>query len=621
MKKLLIISLLLSLFNTVYSQKCPIRYGSVSIDELKQEVYAIDSSAPAIILCDYGEYADDKFTTYRNLRIKILRKEGLEYANHNFRGEKNINVRGITYNLENGKVVETKLKSESIKTTLLYDDVYLTKIAMPNVKVGSIIDLEIEYYLIPDNWDFQWEIPVLHSELFIADTRYFSYKKQFFGFQPLTYAGSNHWTAKNMPAFRSESFLTSSKNYRTRLEFDITDIHIPGYYYKSYSSSWEAIRDRLYESDYFGSVLNGGGYLSQTANEIKAKSSSKEDMIKNACEYVKQLKWNEENRVFTSSTSTKSCFKDNSGNVADINFTLIQLLRQLDFKAYPVVLSTRKNGKIIVYNPSLSKLNYVIAAVFTETDTLLLDATEKYLPYNLLPFRTLNGEGMLLDKKLVMPVDINANGKKDSSITMFTMELDNENTLKGKVSKSYSEYAAFDFRTDYYEFTNDDEYLTDFTSDIPGLKVSSHTVSNLDSIYLPVKEEFEIEISNGLEQVGDDYMLLPLLFESIKENPLKAPERKYPIDFGYLMEKQIIANYTIPEGMVVSSIPKTISTRLPDNSASFVYKIALDGNRIQVIYKFNINKSLFLENEYADLKAFYNQVVNKLTEPIMIKKI
>ena len=54
LKTLSITLLLLFGATTLIAQKAPIKYGKVSIDELKMKSYEKDTSAVAVYLCDYG---------------------------------------------------------------------------------------------------------------------------------------------------------------------------------------------------------------------------------------------------------------------------------------------------------------------------------------------------------------------------------------------------------------------------------------------------------------------------------------------------------------------------------------------------------------------------------------
>ena len=78
-------------------------------------------------------------------------------------------LRAVTYNLENGKVVETKL---DVKSNVFKDKIdknrVVKKFTFPNVKEGSII--EFEYTLVSDflnnlqPWEFQGAYHRLWSE-------------------------------------------------------------------------------------------------------------------------------------------------------------------------------------------------------------------------------------------------------------------------------------------------------------------------------------------------------------------------------------------------------------------------------------------------------------------------
>nr|NQU94325.1 hypothetical protein [Bacteroidota bacterium] len=79
-----------------------------------------------------------------------------------------------------------------------------------------------------------------------------------------------------------------------------------------------------------------------------------------------------------------------------VNLILYQLLKKLDFEAFPVVISTRENGMLSPVYPSLNKLNHVIVYVKNNGNDYLLDATEDYMPYSLLPKKCLNWSGHII---------------------------------------------------------------------------------------------------------------------------------------------------------------------------------------------------------------------------------
>jgi hypothetical protein len=71
---------------------------------------------------------------------------------------------------------------------------------------------------------------------------------------------------------------------------------------------------------------------------------------------------------------------------------------------------------------------------------------------------------------------------------------------------------------------------------------------------------------------------------------------------------------------VVEEIPQAKVIALPANAGRFTYSITQAGNLINIVNSFQINKSIFSQAEYPNLREFYNQVVAKQTEQIVLKK-
>jgi hypothetical protein len=360
--------------------------------------------------------------------------------------------------------------------------------------------------------------------------------------------------------------------------------------------------------------------MKSVAKEIMAQCTTREEMLMMAYDYAKRIKWDKTQRLFTDKVALSSAFKEGKGNSSEVNLALVQLLRKLEFDAGPVVMSTRSNGIISPVRPSINKLNYVIAAVFTEKDTLLLDATEANCPYTILPMRDLNGQGQFMDKKRTGWIPLEAS-KKDKQMVVYTLNLEEDFSLKGKIGYSKGDYAALELRNDYEDYNSEDEYLTNYKEGKKGLKIVSYKIDNLDSLYKPINEEFDVVLTNNVSDIDGELYITPLLFEQMKENPFKSADRKYPIDFGYNRDKTIVVNYTFPQGYTVVNLPQSTSMKLPGNTAVFSCKSTVTEGKITIMYKISINKSLFVQTEYADLREFYNQIVNKSAEPIVLKKI
>ena len=138
---------------------------------------------------------------------------------------------------------------------------------------------------------------------------------------------------------------------------------------------------------------------------------------------------------------------------------------------------------------------------------------------------------------------------------------------------------------------------------------------------MPVKEQYKVSIKNKITKTTDQIFIQPVLFDSYTENPLKAEQRIYPVDFTTGFENTFLLYLNIPEGYSVEQLPKNMKMTLPGNSVSLQQLSSINDKRIQVIFKLFINKPVFYQTEYQDLKSFFDQLVKKQAEMIILKKI
>lgn len=614
-KHVIIFLIFISCSTGISGQKAPIRYGDVSMEDLQMVTYPADTSAPAVILCDYGYFDPLSVHFTRIQRIKILKKEGYSWANSGYPCNANTQIKGITTNLENGKIVTNKLKNESIFKDRITDDRYVMRIAMPNVKVGSVIDLQFSFVGIMPQWKFQEVIPVRYSELILPNTSNVRFKYNFFGYEPLFFTSPTRWVAKDMPSFKVEPFMSSVENYVTKLEFDILDIGV-----QSITTSWEVISTLLMKEPSFGVAIKSSGYLNDLAKTIRNSKGTQEEMLKMAYESIKKtVKWNEKESITASSQTLNFPYRMKIGNSADVNLILLQLLKKLDFDAVPIAMSTRNNGILSTFSPSLEKLNYVIVQAKIGDKTFLLDASESQLPYTLIPFRCLNGSGRIVDETNSTLVNL-ITTYKEKDFTTYHLKLKEDESLEGDIIVRRIDYSAFDFRKKYRAFNSLDEYLEDYKKDKIGLQINNSKIENIDSIYLPVLEDYSVTMSNQVNAIGSEIYINPLFYNQLKENPFRMDKRNYPVDYGYNIEKSTTTILEIPDNYEILTLPAPVTIKLPDNAGSLTYLSVQSGKTINIKSIFSINKSMFLPTEYKNLKEFYNQVVKKQSEPIILKR-
>jgi len=77
----------------------------------------------------------------------------------------------------------------------------------------------------------------------------------------------------------------------------------------------------------------------------------------------------------------------------------------------------------------------------------------------------------------------------------------------------------------------------------------------------------------------------------------------------------------LPDGYVVDQLPKPALVALPKNGGKFTYNVAQRDNNIMITSIIKINQTTFTSDEYALIKEFYNQIIARQAESIVIKKM
>jgi len=660
---------------TLLGQKPEFKFGKIDMADLTATKCPVDSNAEAYFLGDYGtssfNYIQDKgfqIIFERHFRIKILKKTATEWADNTIplyvpisgRGKEIIDLKANTYNLEDGKIITSKLDKSGIFEEEYTKNWIRKKFTMPNVKEGSII--EISYKIFSDfyelrDWDFQYNIPVLYTEYCTRIPEYFKYKVFQNGYESVNKINSseasqinlmykdpgvdvygrfskteyshetvrfstdvNTYIGENIKAFPNEPYMSSRKNYVSSLEIELQSYQYPNSAPVLRSNSWESITKSLLEYDDFGDIIKKEGATSDIVKIGTAGFSKPVEKATGIFNYIRnEFKWTKMKRLYASQTIRKT-IETKTGNAADINLLLVTALRNAGFNAEPVAISTRDNGMILMAYPVMQKLNYVIASVEIEGKKYLLDATDKHATFGFLPERCLNGQGRVISEKTPGEVDLTSNQSYFQNIST-SLKLNENGELSGTWEESKRGYAAHNFRDDIDNSKSKDDYVSEKQKKNPGLTIHKFEFNNLDTLEKDINIKYDISLTGQAESTGNLLMVHPLLIEQLQENAFKLDDRKFPVDFGFNSNKTFISQFEIPQGYQVETLPKPVSMALPNKDATYMFNVVATGNKIQVMRKFVINKALVLPDAYPALKEFYNKMVAKEAEVIVLKKL
>ncbi|WP_298556076.1 transglutaminase [uncultured Algibacter sp.] len=531
---------------------------------------------------------------------------------------------------------------------------------MPNIKEGCIIEYKYRinspFYSNVDDFVFQHDIPIKKLEAKFETPEYFNFKLNTKGFlfvkpeiksvrgkiiftnktssggtgmnktanttsynnEVVEFENSiSSYNLSNIPALKDEPYVNNINNYRSSVKYELSYTKFPNSIAKYYSTTWQDVVKNIYENSSFGDELDKRGYYEDDIDALISNISDPKKRVSLIFDFVKsKVKWNNNYSYYTND-GVKKAYKNQVGNVAEINLMLTSMLQYAGLRAYPVLISTRKNG--VPLFPTREGYNYVVSCVKFADGDILLDATSKYSVPNVLPFRTLNWQGRVIAEKGGSSlIDLYPKQKSRNSISIMSTIHENGD-IDGVYRSVKTDHKALSFRESYIEVDKDD-FLEKLENKYNGIEISDYQVKNELDLNKPVTESYKFVKESQADIIGDKIYFSPMFFLKTSENPFKLEKREFPVDFIYPSKSiyRIIIN--IPEGYKIESVPEPTAITLPDNYGSFTYKVMGNDKTIQVSITAQINEPIIPYFYYDTLKQYFSQLVEKEAEQIVLTK-
>ncbi len=655
-----------------YGQRNPMHYNRIDDKYIHMTQYDADTTAKALILGDYGvvEILYDRNNGFqshftRHMRVKIFDRDALDMANFNIplyssgsSRERLVNLKGVIYTPEDGRVTRTRFNRRDSYEEELSENFKTVNFTLPNVQEGTVFDVEWTVvspflYTLPV-WYFQNEYPTVFSELRLYIPEYFFYRPMMGGYFALDERSNDsrrksfrvEWEettflnkttrhsanidyienitilrVNDAPAFRREPFMNAAINYLSKIEHEIVNFRMPYGPSTDYSSTWPKLTKQLMDSDNFGKQLNRSNFLRDEIARIREYYSEPGERVVAAYQLVqKEMTWNRRNSIYTSQ-NLRRVWDDKQGNSADINLLLVLLLKELEIEAEPVIISTRAHGMI---NPSqimLNSFNYVVAWAKVGDDEFVMDATEKHIPFYLLPQRCINGDGRLIAETYSRWVNLEAYSDNfvhtESDVTVKPC-----GSIHTMLQRNKQNYTRLGLEETFRNFDREEDFLDDFESDHPGMELLDFAMVNKDDWSQPLVTSYEFEIPDIDNNPKDILYINPLIIDQMESNPFRTEERLFPVDFIFPIKRTYQVKINIPEGYVVEELPRNARVSMPGRGGSYISRYVVNGdNTIDVEVEMELSKALYLPAEYGRLRNFFSRIVEEQARVIVLKKV
>jgi len=630
-------------------------FGELSLAEKEFTSFKNDKEANAIVLYEQGNYYFEVIQNRIQLvkkyhgKIKILNNKGFKYGDisipyyHNKNSSEKVkDIKAITHN--NG--AKTFLSTNNIFKNDLSERWSEKRFTFPKLTVGSI--LEYQYTIVSpylfnlDGWAFQSEIPKIYSEFNAKIPANYRYNRNLIGSLQLSTNDATikkecfyvdgytnpadcevlKYSMKDVPAFKEdEKYMLASSNYISKLEFELSEHFNLDGSKKKYTKSWKDVDKEFRLDKDIGRQLTKKGFFEKNVPESLLTEGDKLTRAKNIYKFIKNhFTWNERNSTY-GKARVKDAFNQRKGNAWEINMSLINLLNAADIPANLMLTSTRKNGLPQKAHPIMSGFNYVLVKVNIEGQDYLLDATNKYMPFGMLPFRTLNHYGRVM------------NFKNESRWYDIIPEKNNKYQVRGQIKFNTEKqngfgiidllnfgYDAVDSRISIDSYS-EEKYLENWEENFSGdFTINSYKTFPERSDDLRLVERFEFDLKNVLN--GDMVYFNPFLIKFFDKNPFTLDKRNYPVDFGYPRHYKYDITVFIPEGYNIQGLPEAKAFKLGENSIHFKFQKKELAESVQILFDLKLSNSFFETEDYSSLKKIFEQVIDVQNNSfIVLKKI
>ena len=658
-------------------EKMPVKFGKVSAEDfILPPSQVVDSNTNAVIIADYGITAfkgnNDGWVSYvfkRKTRIKILNKKGFDLATVSISlytdgdsREQLEDVTATTYNAENGIVVPAKLEKKDLFSSRIDKNHIEQKFTMPGVKENSVI--EYSYTIISDfyfnipSWQFQnIEYPCLWSEYEVTIPSLVGYVFNKRGVHPfyIDKADDGHenylirpkstdllassatrdnslsinantvkhrWVMKDVPAFYVENYLTTARNYMDEIDFQLARTY-DGQNTREIKNTWSKVTQDLLKQKEFALFMTDNTETDWLDKPLETITGGSREVLETAKTIYYYLS---DNFTCTShhanhiKTTLRDVYKEQKGNVCEINLLLTAMLLRSNISAAPVLLSTRQSGYNYAAYPILARLDYVVCKATIDGREYYLDASQPQLGFGHLSPDCYNGHARIISNEDSASVYFMADSVREEHITYVAIAGDEKNTghLVGTYSSLLGNIASYQLRNSIAA-EGEKEYLNKFRG--PLTDEMEITGSWIDS--LKKREQraaIHIDFTLGSFASGDIVYFNPVLWSGYKSNPFTAATRKYPVEMPYPVNETYILNMETPEGYVIEELPKSTRVTFNGQEGYFEYLVQKNENSLQLRSTVVLKKANFDPEDYESLRAFFGFIVKKQAEQIVFKK-
>lgn len=624
------------------------RFGKVSKEELEMTEYKPDSAAVAVVLYENrniqvdlsagGAFVKDVDV---HMRIKILKEEGTEWGDFSVMKyvsqsvpEIVTGIEVVTYNLENDKVVPTKMSREFIYTEDVSSSFQKISFYAQDVKVGSVI--EMKYSIHSDRfWEiddvyFQKTIPVNWVESQVSIPGFFTFNKKLHGSLPVQYDSKlepknlfgyqyemvvDKFVAVDLPAFKYEPYIYYPRQYFSFVTYDIRSLRLPGMDTKYYGVSWDDVDNTYVNSQ----IMTRFRAQCQFKEQVAALPEEGTDVekIASAVSLVKDnVVWDEKYKVFPEPVG--QVVKARSGSNADINCLIAGCLREMGYTVDMVLVKMRSSGMLLDFQPERNPYDtFILRVTGSDGSQYYLDGGSPHGYINVLP-----PDLLVTNARLVRPnvpgewVDLTRLTRNGTTMTVATT-LTDDLRLSGEYTCKETGNTSYSTKESYSESDDEQDYISEIETDL-AIEIDDITFGQMKEYSSSSQTEYKFH--KDLDASGDFVYINPFLVKFHSADTFQSLQREFPIDFPFTYSLTYIFTFTIPEGYAVDQIPENRIFKFQPLASTARCSCTVNGSTVQMVYNFSQNKMMCGPEYYQDIRSYWKLLADIYDVVLVLKK-
>ena len=619
------------------------------------KVPTYDKEIPAVVLVDDSMKTispDGKVTEVYNYAIRILRREGREYARAQ-----------VGYIPEIGKVKEFRAwlirpgselkkygKDETMDVAAELNDVYNEYrhkriVGVDDADTGSVFaysyTVEDRSVFSQDDWAFQGTLPVMNSKYNLSLPEGWRAEAVTFNhpnIEPRVSGTSYSWELSNLAPIPFEPLSPSLSHLVPRLAVS--------YYPPAASaspaiktfSSWSEVASWL--TDLGDSQVVVDDALARKAYELTALAKTEFDKIRAISQYAQNIQYISIQTGIGRGGgyrphASNEVFAKSYGDCKDKANLMRAMLKVVGIVAFPVSIYSGDPNYVRAGWPSPQQFNHCIIAVKVSDQTqastiiqhptlgrlLIFDATDDQTPIGDLPYY-LQGSLALVNSKsetelVRMPITPPETNQLERNATLA---LQADGSIAGQIQELARGQIAVVFRSEFRRLSK-----PEYTSMVERWLTSGATSARLNKME-PADHSgegrFTLNVEFSAQQYGQLMQGRLLVFKpavvSRRETlSLTAANRKHPVVLRANAYSETV-NVQLPTGFTVDEMPDAVKIDTPFGSYATSYEVKDN----QLVFKRQLSQkaTTVAPADYESVRKFFESIRAAENAPVVLAK-